>query len=751
MAPRLAWRRMRGSGRAGIARLLLLGLGTTFITAALLTANAVPQALQARHFRAEHRSIAISDSAPPLFRFAVAEDSLDDRPWTRVMISDVRSGAPAPPGLARLPRPGEVFVSPALARRLSDPAVAARLPGHVNATIGPAGLQGPDEQYSYVGVTNRQLGSAGDNAARFGAVQGPTGDPGGQLRLELAFLVGLPGVLFLLTVARLSAATRARRIAALRLVGMPSRQLRGISHWECAIPGMLGSLLGIGAFTMANRSLPRSELLGFTWLPSDTRTSLLEAFGIVLIVGLVASRTAAAGDRRLLRNAVAVRRGVGDSRPRWWTLLPVVIGSATLAAFLLTNHGRTVSRGGQATLVIAAALAAGGLIFGLRTLVWSSARLLARQTRTAAVRLGVRSAEHEPGSLIRVSAGLVALVLVAAVGTAVLRALTLADAPLGTSIGLAVDGSAVPSPAQRAAVTKLAGGGIGLTTTEPRQAAQAAATQQDAWRQYGFPVVFARCADLKHVAGVDARGCRDGYVYRMTDPLQPGLPVMPVGLSGSIRTGDGRTATVTAPQAVLVIPHLLTSPVSAPAVLITVQAPAGGWSSSAQFQFAVADGHGSLERFQTSLARISPTAVATPTSGDLAGRERDRIVGDSLRFGLGLGEVLAVLTFLAAAGDRALERRRAVAALRVVGASSRLLRTAQLVQLALTLGVGLLLATVLGSLSAAAYLAIDGSDRWYPAPLLTALALTAVGLLGGGTSAAIVFGRRLTAETLRRE
>src|SRR5437667_326150 len=75
--------------------------------------------------------------------------------------SPTRRGWPrSPPGLTRLPDPGQVTASPALARLLTavpGDELAARLPGRVTATIGSAGLASPDELVAFVGATPAQV------------------------------------------------------------------------------------------------------------------------------------------------------------------------------------------------------------------------------------------------------------------------------------------------------------------------------------------------------------------------------------------------------------------------------------------------------------------------------------------------------------------------------------------------------------------------------------------------------------------
>ena len=77
-----------------------------------------------------------------------------------------------PPGLTRLPRPGELFVSPALRELLRTPdgrrVLAPRLPGRVAGEIGPSGLLGPGELGFYAGARDLRPGGPVQRIDRFG-------------------------------------------------------------------------------------------------------------------------------------------------------------------------------------------------------------------------------------------------------------------------------------------------------------------------------------------------------------------------------------------------------------------------------------------------------------------------------------------------------------------------------------------------------------------------------------------------------
>jgi len=146
----LSWRLLRGGGRQGLLGAALTGAAVAMSTALLLFTLAANLAFQARADRemwrhpVEARTGAVAIQATDV-------DYVRDRAITVVSIAPLagaeRSGV-HPPGLSRMPRPGEVWFSPGLAelaRSLPANQLAARFPGTVAGTIGDEALVYPGE------------------------------------------------------------------------------------------------------------------------------------------------------------------------------------------------------------------------------------------------------------------------------------------------------------------------------------------------------------------------------------------------------------------------------------------------------------------------------------------------------------------------------------------------------------------------------------------------------------------------------
>ncbi|NUV38438.1 ABC transporter permease, partial [Streptomyces sp. KAI-27] len=143
--------------RATQLRFLLMTLGCALGVACLAAALSIPAILAAHDGRAAGRDVQGGPSSGALF--LERKDPFGSRPLTRIFISPPKTGSvPLPPGVERVPQPGEVVVSPALRDLLAErPGLKGALPGRVVDTIGPAGLTGPQELYAYVGRTRAQL------------------------------------------------------------------------------------------------------------------------------------------------------------------------------------------------------------------------------------------------------------------------------------------------------------------------------------------------------------------------------------------------------------------------------------------------------------------------------------------------------------------------------------------------------------------------------------------------------------------
>src|SRR6266702_1235098 len=187
-----------------------------------------------------------TSTADPLW-WLVSTDHFGTQTIDRVDVAATGPSSPVPPGISHLPGPGQFYASPALSRLLrSTPAneLADRFPGRQIGTIGAAGLPSPDSLIIVIGYSPQQLskvpGAVQVRGINTDASLG--GAAGGFHTNELKTLLAvgvlallLPVLIFIVTAARLAAASREQRFAAMRLVAPPlgrSRSSRRSSPWS---------------------------------------------------------------------------------------------------------------------------------------------------------------------------------------------------------------------------------------------------------------------------------------------------------------------------------------------------------------------------------------------------------------------------------------------------------------------------------------------------------------------------------------
>ena len=210
---RLGLRLATAGGRGALIALGLTALAIAIGTAILLFALAFKPALDSRSQQAAWRTN-FSDTAnpddPTLFVVPV-DDVYQGQPLVRVLVAPLKSGAPVPPGIPRLPGPGQAFVSPALAALLAG-APSDELGGRfgtVVGTIGNEALRSPQELVAVVGSTQAALQDLSALPISAFSVNPPvpTVPPIAELMIVLAIIGALaPVAVFVSTATRLSAA-----------------------------------------------------------------------------------------------------------------------------------------------------------------------------------------------------------------------------------------------------------------------------------------------------------------------------------------------------------------------------------------------------------------------------------------------------------------------------------------------------------------------------------------------------------------
>ncbi|MFI5529180.1 FtsX-like permease family protein [Kitasatospora sp. NPDC051853] len=760
---RLAVRVIRGGGAPGAIRMALMVLGLALGAVVVLLVGMMPSVLTERG--------AVSSNRQPLsalaeergsFSFQIAFGAWHDARVTRVLVTRSEN-APLPPGVSRLPGPGEVLLSPAAAELASrDVDFKSLLEGTSIGEIGPAGLLGPSELYAYVGVQREQMGRPAEGRGWGGSgADEEVKAQFGNVPFELALIIVAPMAIYLNVCSRLSAATRTRRYAALRLLGLPRRQVLRLAALESAAAGLLGGLLGIAGYGLANRLLGPSGVLGFTWYPSASELPTAGAVAALVLITLSAALIGAQGTSRALARPVEARFDTADKEPRWWYGVPFVLGLGLIGFPLLTSDNgggrRAAMSGGSGAVLIAGVLCATvGLLLVLRPLLMTVAGWLVGTSSPLAVRLAARRVRFESAGLSWHLGGLCVLILTATIGAGVLRQSELAALPAPDHLVVQLSGNDVPAEARDRAVALPAAFHwlLQKSITAPPSGGVGGAPQGEAdrVRLMGVQKISADCRALRMMSNTPLPDCRDGELYRLRTHLGGyTAPLVSAGTVLPYLDAQGTTTAVEVPEQTLDVPNAGLLPTGM-ALLDTRAVQPRMLTSNTIYFFRLPSSIKGLDRFASALVKVAPAATMSVIDLDLDGLEAYHVHQGVVYSGIWVGFLLGIVAFLISAIGRSIERRRHVASLVVVGTPVRTLRAVQAWQLLAPLALALVLALGTGHLAANALLLLSGQQiGWYLGAVGFALPLVAVALAVAGAVSLFVSGLRPRPEDLRRE
>ncbi|MFF3938092.1 FtsX-like permease family protein [Streptomyces phaeofaciens] len=759
----LGLRLLLGSGRGNRARFILMAGGSAIGVCCLAMVLAIPEILAAQDGRkaareaecaADDRRVCIgADRAPVELKLT---DPYGSRPMIRIFHAPGAATLDPPPGLSELPAPGEVFVSPKLHEELrTEPGLAQLVPGRERGIISAQGLAHPDELYAYIGVRRDQL-KDGSPVTSYGwsYTNDETVEPSTLdiVRFTLAGVVLLPLAVYLSVCARLSAAARVRRLAALRLVGLSRKGVQRVNAAETVAAALLGAALGLGIYAVANELICRVGLPGFRWYPSDGALSLSTVLTCLIGCPALAWFAGVVGARRAATNPLAVRRSAVEKPPAKWGLLPLAPGLGIVAGYCVagaTGHAPRDTSLSSMLMPLAVVLVGVGLVLSLPILSQLLAQTMARNSRSLLLGLAMRRNEVEPGGALRVATGLVLLVYAASLVQGVLIELDQVSkntSPVQT-YSIPLDGV---SAEQKRAFEDVPG-------VEGHLVEARSWTDSNDEAPEAIGILIATCAELRGVAPMTT-GCVDGRPLRLVDPQQtydeasrPGA-VYPIHLDGQ---GDRRRVVeVQVPKESIRYRDSAAIPVaSSGSVLLPPDAlPAGFRPESASLVLLSSSAPETVRSVLDDIGGVDPTVEVETPGVVVTALQQITVVKTILAMGMVLGLIIGAAAYLVAATDRAVERRPQVTALSLLGARPRTLRAVQVAQVVLPLAMGLVLAVVAGKAAESSYLVTGGGEIFWDGagvPLLLACALGAVVVAALGSLPLI--GRRIDPELIRRD
>lgn len=692
----LGMRLARGGGRDALLRVGLTALGVGLCVALLLVAASVPQMVGGREDRTQARDD-MQMTAPPSRAGArtllIADSGTDYRGQSIRGRQITREGvqAPAPPGLDRIPAPGELFVSPRLERLLRSPEGALlreRLPQPIAGTIGEQGLEGPAEYAYYLGARLDPRHTSGARRIdRFGSFFDNGGLDPIIVTLSVVLLVALltPVAVFVAAATRFGGEARDRRLAAVRLVGADVRMTRRIAAGEVLLASLVGLVVGALLFQLARAVVPHVALRDLSAFSSDVAPN--PALAVLVVLGVPA--TAIAVTLIALRGTAVeplgvVRRAVPRRRRLWWRVAVPAAGLLLLAPMI---GGSAVGTGQRFQFQLAAGMTL--VLVGVAMLLpWAVEAVVHRLGGGGiAWQLATRRLQLDSGASARVVSG----IAVAVAGAIALQTVfsgvegdftrrrgderTRGEASLAT--GTSVGGRTAAEVDARVRRVE----GVRNAIVAEQSTVSHGTSSDSMW--------IADCATIARAARIGR--CRDGDAFLVGDAtgLRPGSRVriedeVPWTVPAAARRVEQRGE---------IVSSLVSGLVVTPGALARVRRPPGGVSGWVRIDPATPD---ALERLRNAVEPFGAGSGAYWTNGETVTAQFA-----NLRRALFAGAVAVLVligtSMLVSAIEQLRERRRPLAALAAFGTPQGVVARSILWQTAIPVVLGMVLAVVAGA------------------------------------------------------
>lgn len=452
------------SGREAAVRLALtaaaVALGAGLLLSTLAGINAV-NTQNARYAwlntgvastapaRSASTSASASAPAPDPLWWLLRADYVGTQTLGRVDVAATGPSSPVPPGIPRLPGPGQFYASPALSTLLrSTPAaqLGDRFPGQQIGTIGPSALPAPNSLLIIIGHTASQL-SRVPGATQVSSVQGTAPNicygqtclvrvginaNGIDLIFSIVALALLfPVLIFISATTRLTAARREQRFAAMRLAGATPRQVSVVSAVESTTATLVGVAAGFALFFLFRPAVAAIPFTGSPFFPGDLSLSVPDILIVAVGVPVAAAVAARLALRRVHISPLGVSRRVTPAAPRAYRTIPLLAGIVELACFVAI--GRPGGTSGQiAAYLPGFLLIMAGLIIAGPWLTMAGSRVMARRTSRPATLIAARRLADSPRAGFRAISGLILALFITSVAVGVI---TTMDANRGFSSG----------------------------------------------------------------------------------------------------------------------------------------------------------------------------------------------------------------------------------------------------------------------------------------------------------------------------
>ncbi|MFC7618103.1 FtsX-like permease family protein [Actinokineospora soli] len=687
-----------GGGRTALARFVLSAIGVGIAVLVLLTAASVGTISANRDARQDAKQpdpTEVVGVAPTLHW----HDSTEFR-GKNIQVQRMRAtgeNSPLPPGVPRMPAADEMYVSPAMADLLADPAnalVKPRFPQRVIGVLDPSVVVDPGDLTVYTGLHPDTASAEGTRVYKFGITGSTELEPIFLLMLLLGVVALLvPVFIFVASSTRIAGAERDRRLSALRLVGAGGQQVRRIAAAETLVSALAGLVLGGLLFLLVRPVVSSLRIMGVGVWTSDVVPSPWLVAVIAVAVPVLSVVTAQFALRRTIIEPLGVVRFSKPVRRRvWWRLVMVAAGTA----LLLWHGGADDGELWVYSIVAGATLMLVGVPVLLPVVV---ERTVARLRGGApSWQLAVRRLQLDSGTSARVVGG-IAVVLAGAIALqAVLLSVSQSvELPEEVEAGAERPVAQVwADPDQAEGVVATANGTDGVLWTAQFRSV----TLQISADGNSLPVYIASCGDIERVYGVV--DCADGDVFQpgTLDPAQYGftpgaaLPVVKweTGADTPTRLGEWTVPTEMRPMASTASNTrfgLVATPGAAPA-----PDPDSGVSIDVGLDAAKPD---AIELLRNAFFN-GPVSIYLNGGGPDYNEQQETFL--TIRKALLIGSVftlmLAGVSLLVLAVEHIRERRRPLAVLAASGVPTGAIARSLLWQIAVPIGLGVVVAVATG-------------------------------------------------------
>lgn len=577
------------------------------------------------------------------------------------------------------------------------------------------------------------------------------------LRGGVLLAVGVPVLVASAAAGRMSAATRARRLARLRLLGLSTGGLAVVGIGESLLWAGGGWIFGLMTEVTFSSTLAQTPGIARIGSGASSGPGIGALVLSALVPGAMLLGILSAGLPRTAPGSAA--REVRSGPPGVWRAAPLLMGVCLLllVPFARTRSVETLTicfLGGTALVLLGSALT-------LALMARAFALLLRGSGRPTAIIAG-RRLEAQPASLSRVLAALVVAFAIATALQGLVAVIRTMPQVAAVEYDRTVEAKAqvyVPHGMDAAAFERQAREVGGVRAVAAARTAEVAVPEGSVPPSGivdeggGVPVIVASCADMR-VLVPSFSGCSDhhpAWILSSVDP-QTSLPPGPWELRAT--TDDGGPG-----QVVASIPTVQPAPSRR-----TVPRPGEDSEEEGALFVPVS----MLTVDQASALPVTIGTVLASPRPDLLAQLEDRGIRPRAAWAVedyvywqqavALIRTLSVIvlavglgSFLLGAVDRALERSAEVGRLRVMGTPVGVLRRAHALEILAPLLGGILLAVALGTWIAQIYLSMSSGRTivlgWSTAVIPLAAAVPAAVVVTIATG--IGLGGRIPAEALR--